>query len=31
LNVYHVDGVRYDCVPNYWDGPLGRRVRQAGV
>lgn len=23
LNVFHVDGVRYDCVPNYWDGPLG--------
>ena len=24
LDVYHVDGFRYDCVPNYWDGPLGR-------
>lgn len=23
LQVYHVDGIRYDCVPNYWDGPLG--------
>lgn len=23
LDVYHIDGVRYDCVPNYWDGPLG--------
>lgn len=23
LHVYHVDGFRYDCVPNYWDGPLG--------
>jgi maltooligosyltrehalose trehalohydrolase len=23
LEVYHVDGLRYDCVPNYWDGPLG--------
>lgn len=23
LEVYHVDGFRYDCVPNYWDGPLG--------
>ena len=23
LDVYHVDGFRYDCVPNYWDGPLG--------
>lgn len=23
LQVYHVDGFRYDCVPNYWDGPLG--------
>ena len=22
LEVYHVDGFRYDCVPNYWDGPL---------
>jgi 1,4-alpha-glucan branching enzyme len=23
LDVYHVDGFRYDCVPNYWDGPAG--------
>ena len=23
LAVYHIDGFRYDCVPNYWDGPLG--------
>ncbi len=23
LEVYHVDGFRYDCMPNYWDGPLG--------
>jgi maltooligosyltrehalose trehalohydrolase len=23
LSCYHVDGFRYDCVPNYWDGPLG--------
>ena len=23
LDVYHVDGFRYDCVPNYWDGALG--------
>jgi 1,4-alpha-glucan branching enzyme len=23
LDVYHVDGFRYDCVPNYWDGPTG--------
>jgi maltooligosyltrehalose trehalohydrolase len=23
LEVYHVDGFRYDCVPNLWDGPLG--------
>src|SRR6185437_3152973 len=23
LDVYHVDGIRYECVPNYWDGPLG--------
>ncbi len=24
LDCYHVDGFRYDCVPNYWDGPLGK-------
>lgn len=29
LDVYHVDGFRYDCVPNYWDGPLG--VGYAGL
>ena len=23
LDVYHVDGFRYDCVPEYWDGPTG--------
>jgi 1,4-alpha-glucan branching enzyme len=23
LAVYHVDGFRYDCVPNYWDGATG--------
>lgn len=23
LNTYHIDGFRYDCVPNYWDGPMG--------
>src|SRR6478609_10916980 len=23
LEVYHIDGIRYDCVPNYWDGPMG--------
>ncbi len=23
LDCYHVDGFRYDCVPNYWDGLLG--------
>jgi maltooligosyltrehalose trehalohydrolase len=23
LDVYHLDGFRYDCVPNYWDGPMG--------
>jgi 1,4-alpha-glucan branching enzyme len=23
LEKYHIDGFRYDCVPNYWDGPLG--------
>ena len=24
LECYHVDGFRYDCVPNYWDGPMGQ-------
>lgn len=23
LETYHVDGFRYDCVPNYWDGAQG--------
>ncbi|HEU4855127.1 MAG TPA: alpha-amylase family glycosyl hydrolase [Nitrosospira sp.] len=23
LNTYRIDGFRYDCVPNYWDGPMG--------
>ena len=23
LDRYHVDGIRYDCVPNYWDGVTG--------
>jgi 1,4-alpha-glucan branching enzyme len=23
LDCYHADGFRYDCVPNYWDGPIG--------
>jgi 1,4-alpha-glucan branching enzyme len=23
LSTYHVDGFRYDCVPNYWDGATG--------
>lgn len=23
LDRYHIDGIRYDCVPNYWDGPVG--------
>ena len=23
LDVFHVDGIRYDCVPNFWDGPMG--------
>lgn len=23
LATYHIDGFRYDCVPNYWDGPTG--------
>lgn len=24
LDTYHVDGFRYDCVPNYWDGAVGQ-------
>lgn len=24
LDAYHVDGFRYDCVPNYWDGAAGQ-------
>lgn len=24
LDCYHVDGFRYDCVPNYWDGCEGQ-------
>ncbi|KJS33347.1 MAG: alpha-amlyase [Desulfatitalea sp. BRH_c12] len=24
LDTYHCDGFRYDCVPNYWDGPMGK-------
>jgi 1,4-alpha-glucan branching enzyme len=24
LEVFHVDGFRYDCVPNYWDGGTGK-------
>lgn len=23
LEVYHIDGFRYDCVPCFWDGPVG--------
>ncbi len=23
LDRYHIDGIRYDCVPNWWDGPVG--------
>jgi 1,4-alpha-glucan branching enzyme len=23
MDKFHVDGFRYDCVPNYWDGPTG--------
>jgi 1,4-alpha-glucan branching enzyme len=23
LDRFHIDGFRYDCVPNYWDGPEG--------
>lgn len=24
IDCYHVDGFRYDCVPNYWDGAVGQ-------
>jgi 1,4-alpha-glucan branching enzyme len=24
LEMFHVDGFRFDCVPNYWDGPMGK-------
>ncbi len=24
LDRYHIDGFRYDCVPNYWDGSTGQ-------
>lgn len=24
LDRYHIDGFRYDCVPNYWDGATGQ-------
>jgi len=24
LDRLHVDGFRYDCVPEYWDGPVGQ-------
>ncbi len=24
LDRYHIDGFRYDCVPNYYDGPAGQ-------
>lgn len=24
LDACHVDGFRYDCVPNYWDGGVGK-------
>lgn len=23
MEAYHIDGFRYDCVPNYWDGAMG--------
>jgi 1,4-alpha-glucan branching enzyme len=23
IETFHVDGFRYDCVPNFWDGALG--------
>ena len=23
LDRFHIDGFRYDCVPNFWDGPQG--------
>lgn len=29
LKTYHIDGFRYDCVPNYWDGAMG--VGYAGL
>ncbi len=25
LEAYHIDGFRYDDVPDYWDGPMGRK------
>ncbi len=28
LDVYHLDGFRYDCVPNFWDGALGQGYAQ---
>lgn len=28
LDCYHVDGFRYDCVPNYYDGPQGQGYAQ---
>ena len=31
LEVYHVDGFRYDCVPNYWDGPLASATRTSST
>lgn len=24
LDIFHVDGFRYDCVPNYYEGPEGK-------
>ncbi len=31
LDTFHVDGFRFDDVPEYWDGPTGIGVRQSGL
>jgi maltooligosyltrehalose trehalohydrolase len=31
LDAYHVDGFRYDCVPNYWDGPSASGTRASST
>lgn len=28
LDRYHIDGIRYDCVPNYYDGFMGQGYAQ---